>query len=46
MKTIFTQKEFDFIKLHLHWNSCGAKTARELLEDNHSCQEMEEMMKS
>ena len=38
-----TEKECKFIKTFLSENGCGAQTASELLDDNYSCQCLEDL---
>ena len=38
-----TEKELNFFKRFLDYNGCGAKTPKELLEDNFSCQCIEDL---
>ena len=42
MKTL-TEKEQEFIKKFLSFNGCGTTTSEELLDDNFSCQTIDEI---
>jgi len=43
MKTELTANETTFLNAFLDYNDCGAETPASLLNDNHSCQCMEDL---